>query len=189
VCAGWKRGDSDPELLGTCLNATVSYVPSLSTRIACTACDDIYGAFRWVESNASDAWAAAHGWPADPMWVESNWPAGVPFMQLYLLKPWSERVGCPRGRGGGGWGAHAGTDGEGGGVSVRRAALASGARDLVGADYWVHAQSRRRSAANPSTLAAAGQVGILLAGLCATCVTLAASIAGRRALERHLKQC
>ena len=25
-----------------------------------------------------------HGWPADPLWVESNWPTGTPALQLYL---------------------------------------------------------------------------------------------------------
>ena len=25
-----------------------------------------------------------HGWPADPLWVESNWPTGTRALQLYL---------------------------------------------------------------------------------------------------------
>lgn len=92
VCAGWKRGDSDPALLGRCVNATVLYVPSLSTRVACAQCDDIFGAFEWRETAEADAWAARHGWPADPMWAESNWPTGAPFLQLYLAKPYKTRV-------------------------------------------------------------------------------------------------
>jgi hypothetical protein len=92
VCVGWKSGDKDPALLGSCANATAAYVPSLSTRIACEGCDGTLGPFSWAEANASDAWAAAHGWPADPMWVESNWPQGVPFVQIYLLKPYGARV-------------------------------------------------------------------------------------------------
>lgn len=85
--------------MGTCLNATVKFTPSISTRIACTACDDPFGAFAWAPSNASDAWAARHGWPDDAAWAESDWPAGVPFVQLYLLKPWGVRVRRARGWG------------------------------------------------------------------------------------------
>lgn len=68
------------------------YVPALSTRVTCANCDDIFDSFAWVVTNASDAWAASHGWPADAMWAESNWRLGVPFVQLYLLKPYSVRV-------------------------------------------------------------------------------------------------
>ncbi|GBF91523.1 nicastrin [Raphidocelis subcapitata] len=93
VCVGWKRGDSDPALLGTCANATAAYIPALSARVACDGCDGTLGPFSWAETNASDAWSAAHGWPADPMWAESNWPLGVPFVQIYLLKPYGSRVG------------------------------------------------------------------------------------------------
>ncbi|KAI8468238.1 MAG: Nicastrin-domain-containing protein [Monoraphidium minutum] len=92
ACVGWKQGDSDPALLGACLNATARYVPALSTRVTCEACDDIYGSFKWVVTNASDGWAAAAGWPRDPMWAESNWPLGAPFVQLYLAEPYSTRV-------------------------------------------------------------------------------------------------
>lgn len=30
------------------------------------------------------AWGARYGWPDDPMWVESNWPASTPFLELFL---------------------------------------------------------------------------------------------------------
>ena len=98
VCAGWRAGEvgsgkGDAALLGACVNATARYVPALSTRITCEACDDVYGAFRWVETNASDAWAARLGWPRDAMWAESDWPATAPFVQLYLRKPYSARAG------------------------------------------------------------------------------------------------
>ena len=92
MCAGWKGSGSDPSLLGVCLDATVRYTPSLSTRIGCASCDDVFGPVAWVVANDSDAWTAKHGWPVDPMWAESDWPADVPFVQLYLLKPWGVRV-------------------------------------------------------------------------------------------------
>lgn len=42
--------------------------------------------FQWGLSNASRAWEAAHGWPPDPEWTESNWPpAGVPQYRLYQV--------------------------------------------------------------------------------------------------------
>jgi hypothetical protein len=87
VCAGWKQGNKDPALMGRCFNATVRYVPSYSTRISCTSCEDWLGAFTWVTSTAADAWNALYGWPQDPMWVESDWPLGVPYVQLYLREP------------------------------------------------------------------------------------------------------
>lgn len=86
VCAGWKSGSSDPNLLGHCLTATTRYVPSLSTHIECAECEAWADAsrFHWVDSSAADAWSEAHAWPPDPMWVESNWPLGVPAVELYL---------------------------------------------------------------------------------------------------------
>ena len=42
--------------------------------------------FQWGMSNASEGWEAAHGWPPDPEWTESNWPAGgVPEYRLYQV--------------------------------------------------------------------------------------------------------
>ena len=46
--------------------------------------------FQWGISNASRAWEAAHKWPPDPEWTESNWPAGgVPAYRLYQVGLWT----------------------------------------------------------------------------------------------------
>ncbi|KAF8060585.1 zinc finger CCCH domain-containing protein 40 [Scenedesmus sp. PABB004] len=82
ACAGWRGGAGDAGL-GACVNASVRYVPSFSTRFACDDCGDLWAA-RWRVDDAADAWAAAAGWPPDPMWAESDWPAGVPELRLYL---------------------------------------------------------------------------------------------------------
>jgi hypothetical protein len=65
------------------MNATVRYVLSFSTAIACDACDDPWGAV-WRVSDAADAWHAQHAWPRDPAWAESDWPPAMPDLQLYL---------------------------------------------------------------------------------------------------------
>ncbi len=33
-------------------------------------------------TNASQTWERRLGWPADPLWTESNWPASTPFIQV-----------------------------------------------------------------------------------------------------------
>lgn len=82
VCARW-RGSSDKQL-GTCVNATVRYVPSYSTQLVCQSCDDPWAA-TWQLSDAADAWSQRYSWPPDPVWVESDWPpTGTPDVQLYL---------------------------------------------------------------------------------------------------------
>eukprot|EP00879_Flechtneria_rotunda_P021871 GHRR01023066.1.p1 GENE.GHRR01023066.1~~GHRR01023066.1.p1 ORF type:complete len:604 (+),score=189.04 GHRR01023066.1:381-2192(+) len=81
VCAGW-RGNS-VGYMGKCVNATVKYVPSYSTQFMSAACDDPYQA-KWQVTDAADAWHQQYNWPADPMWTESDWPLGVPVLQLYL---------------------------------------------------------------------------------------------------------
>lgn len=83
VCVGWRRSGNDASYLGRCRRASVRYVPSYSTAIACSACADPWSV-AWAPSAAADAWSAAHGWPADPAWAESDWPLGVPDLQLYL---------------------------------------------------------------------------------------------------------
>ncbi len=88
VCAAWRAN-----VKGRCVNATVHYVPSLSTAINCTNCDDLAGSFRWVATGEADAWNAQYSWPTDPMWVESDWPLGVPFVQLYLHETTSAQLG------------------------------------------------------------------------------------------------
>eukprot|EP00878_Enallax_costatus_P016016 GHUV01016792.1.p1 GENE.GHUV01016792.1~~GHUV01016792.1.p1 ORF type:complete len:668 (+),score=142.24 GHUV01016792.1:770-2773(+) len=82
VCAGW-RGNSDGRYMGQCLNSTVVYVPSYSTKLTCQNCEDFYGA-TWALSDAADTWNQQYNWPPDPVWAESDWPIGVPDLQLYL---------------------------------------------------------------------------------------------------------
>lgn len=83
VCAGWRASGGDASYMGHCVNATVRYVPSYSTKLECESCDDPWEA-TWRVSTAADAWNEQHGWPADPMWTESDWPNEVPDLQLYL---------------------------------------------------------------------------------------------------------
>jgi nicastrin len=82
VCAGW-RSNSDAKLMGKCVNATVRYVPSYSTRVSCEACSDYYTA-KWQLTDAAEQWSKQYDWPPDPLWAESDWPIGVPDLQLYL---------------------------------------------------------------------------------------------------------
>ena len=83
VCAGWRASGSDGASPGKCVSATVRYVPSYSTKFACQSCDDPWQA-TWQLSTAADAWNQQHSWPPDPMWAESDWPLGIPDLQLYL---------------------------------------------------------------------------------------------------------
>lgn len=83
VCAGWRASGGDPALLGACVNATVRFTLSASTRVACSDCGDPW-AVRWQVTDAADGWNARHAWPPDPTWAESDWPLGVPAVQLYL---------------------------------------------------------------------------------------------------------
>jgi hypothetical protein len=81
---GWRASSKkDPSLLGRCVTASVRFVPSFSTAIACSACADPWQC-TWVPSADADAWSAQHAWPRDPAWAESDWPLGVPDLQLYL---------------------------------------------------------------------------------------------------------
>lgn len=59
------------------------YVPSYSTKLTCTACEDFWQA-TWQLTDAADAWNQQYGWPEDPIWTESDWPLGIPDLQLYL---------------------------------------------------------------------------------------------------------
>jgi len=63
----------------------VEYVPSYSTRISCEACGD-WDTATWKVTDAADDWNQQYAWPPDPMWTESDWPLGVPALQLYLLE-------------------------------------------------------------------------------------------------------
>eukprot|EP00878_Enallax_costatus_P046602 GHUV01056817.1.p1 GENE.GHUV01056817.1~~GHUV01056817.1.p1 ORF type:complete len:109 (-),score=3.88 GHUV01056817.1:2-328(-) len=69
--------------MGQCLNSTVVYVPSYSAKLTCQNCEDFYGA-TWALSDAADTWNQQYNWPPDPVWAESDWPIGVPDLQLYL---------------------------------------------------------------------------------------------------------
>lgn len=82
VCAGW-RSSSNEKYMGKCVNATVQYVPSYSTKLTCENSEDNWQA-TWHLTDAADAWNQQHSWPPDPMWAESDWPVGVPDLQLYL---------------------------------------------------------------------------------------------------------
>ncbi|KAL4441829.1 hypothetical protein ABPG77_003745 [Micractinium sp. CCAP 211/92] len=85
VCAG-SRSIKGPEGQGMCLNATVRFVPSYSTSLLCDACDgaNTNYEFRWQLTDAAAQWEQQHGWPADPLWAESNWPNDTPALTLYL---------------------------------------------------------------------------------------------------------
>ncbi|KAL4433984.1 hypothetical protein ABPG75_000425 [Micractinium tetrahymenae] len=85
ACAG-SRSIKGPEGQGFCLNATVRYVPSYSTSLLCDACDgaNTNYEFRWKLTDAAAQWERQHGWPADPVWAESNWPNDTPALTLYL---------------------------------------------------------------------------------------------------------
>lgn len=85
VCAG-SRSIKGPEGQGMCLNATVRFVPSYSTWLLCDGCDgaNTNYEFRWQLTDGAAQWEQQHGWPADPLWAESNWPNDTPALTLYL---------------------------------------------------------------------------------------------------------
>lgn len=85
VCVGFRNLPGD-DGRGWCLPAAAEYAPAYSTllRFEQSGSGDGDGgdAGRWTLDDAqvaaAEAWAAARGWPADPLWAESNWPQGVP---------------------------------------------------------------------------------------------------------------
>lgn len=79
VCAG-ARDLPSPQGMGLCLRATVQYVASYSTSLR-------YVNSTWQTSGKAEEWEEKYGWPQpDPMWTESNWPTGVPSVELYLTE-------------------------------------------------------------------------------------------------------
>lgn len=83
VCAGWRSSNRGDRFLGKCVTATVRFVPSYSTKLACQSCEDPWQV-SWQVTTAADAWNQQHNWPDDPMWAESDWPESTPDLQLYL---------------------------------------------------------------------------------------------------------
>jgi len=82
-CIGWKGSNrKNSQLMGRCQRTTVRYSPSLSTLLNFQPYSD--RAIGLSFSNASSAWEAATGWPADPLWVESNWPNATPYLRVLL---------------------------------------------------------------------------------------------------------
>ncbi|KAK9832610.1 hypothetical protein WJX81_003488 [Elliptochloris bilobata] len=82
VCVQHRADRRGEDARGRCVNATARYVASHSNRLACQGCG-AEGAGRWVETGEADAWARERDWPPDPMWTESNWPAGEPSFALF----------------------------------------------------------------------------------------------------------
>jgi nicastrin len=77
VCAG-ARDLPSPQGMGLCLRATVQYVASYSTSLR-------YVNSTWQTTDKAEEWEVEYGWPQpDPMWTESNWPTGVPSVEMYL---------------------------------------------------------------------------------------------------------
>mmetsp|Transcript_23262 Transcript_23262/g.59421 ORF Transcript_23262/g.59421 Transcript_23262/m.59421 type:complete len:704 (-) Transcript_23262:480-2591(-) len=91
-CIGWKGSNKkNAALMGRCWRTTVRYAPSLTT--ALDFIPNANGAARFYFSNASADWDKALGWPQDPMWTESYWPVGVPFIQVMLQEdPRTEKI-------------------------------------------------------------------------------------------------
>lgn len=87
VCAAWRSNQH----MGKCVTATVQYVPSYSTRLVCDSCSDFYQA-KWRLTDEADEWNKQYDWPPDPAWTESDWPYGVPDLQLYLHEAGSVEV-------------------------------------------------------------------------------------------------
>jgi nicastrin len=86
VCAGWRDLEGSAGS-GRCINSTTRLVPSYSTLLECVGCNGTAtndGTYRWAVNMTSTAWAERYGWPEDPMWTESNWPTGTPFLELFL---------------------------------------------------------------------------------------------------------
>jgi nicastrin len=85
VCAG-ARDLPSPQGMGLCLRATVQYVASYSTSLT-------YVNSTWQTTDQAEEWEVEYGWPQpDPMWTESNWPMGVPSVELYLNESESVNV-------------------------------------------------------------------------------------------------
>lgn len=79
ACIGWRAGANATKYnatMGRCRNTTTNYLPAYTTRLA-------YFNNYWLFTNTSTPWEAKYGWPADPMWTESNWPAGTPSLMVY----------------------------------------------------------------------------------------------------------
>lgn len=83
LCAGWRSSNRGTSFWGKCVTATVRFVPSYSTKLACQSCEDPWQV-SWQISTAAEAWNQQHNWPDDPMWTESDWPESTPDLQLYL---------------------------------------------------------------------------------------------------------
>jgi len=96
VCAGTDAGAGGRPGVGACTSATVRFVAAYPLGLECAGCadgDGAWGEWRVVEGGEGGgararAWAAAHAWPAEPLWCESLWPAGgVPSLTLYRTSP------------------------------------------------------------------------------------------------------
>eukprot|EP00195_Chlamydomonas_chlamydogama_P012863 CAMPEP_0202894688 /NCGR_PEP_ID=MMETSP1392-20130828/4034_1 /ASSEMBLY_ACC=CAM_ASM_000868 /TAXON_ID=225041 /ORGANISM="Chlamydomonas chlamydogama, Strain SAG 11-48b" /LENGTH=710 /DNA_ID=CAMNT_0049579449 /DNA_START=101 /DNA_END=2233 /DNA_ORIENTATION=+ len=89
VCIGWKSG-TDPATsaatMGRCRVSTTKFVPSLSTRVIYV---DTSKKFLLDEDTQFNA---KYGWPDDPLWTESDWPGGVPYVRVYMEEPYSVQV-------------------------------------------------------------------------------------------------
>lgn len=77
LCAGVTG-----EAKGFCVSAHVLYAPSYSTSLECVNCSLHH--VDWRVTEGASVWEEEHGWPMDPMWVESNWPLGIPSVTLFL---------------------------------------------------------------------------------------------------------
>mmetsp|Transcript_29393 Transcript_29393/g.82895 ORF Transcript_29393/g.82895 Transcript_29393/m.82895 type:complete len:204 (-) Transcript_29393:473-1084(-) len=95
VCVGWRYGlytsKSREPGLGWCYTASTKYVPAHSTRLACKDCDFTRawgGTGSWEVRDDPAEWRKANGgWPEDPIWTESDWSSGVPFVRFYQQEP------------------------------------------------------------------------------------------------------
>ncbi|GLC56142.1 hypothetical protein PLESTB_001073200 [Pleodorina starrii] len=80
ACIGWRYGTKDPAGMGRCRNTTTNYVPAYSTRLVYSLVGSYW---RWSVNSSAAAWDSTYGWPTDPMWTESNWPAQTPTLTVF----------------------------------------------------------------------------------------------------------
>lgn len=93
ACVGWRFGSDlkkNAATMGRCLNTTISYAPSYSTKFFFGIRGKFFGWF--VAPEQSAAFDALYSWPADPAWTESNWQYGIPKMRMLQLEAHSVQV-------------------------------------------------------------------------------------------------
>lgn len=89
ICAGWGLGQNvsaNAATMGRCQTSTTRLVRATTTRLT---------AFNQLVNESDPTYVAFNsefGWPADPMWSESDWPGTTPSLEVYMKEARSVQV-------------------------------------------------------------------------------------------------